>query len=111
MGNRSIDIDVGRAVAMPVRDISQERQDELASIPLTPHTRNHWNEPEWSLKKTMVSGSGKYRFNQYGTDGFAYWQYRCKTKDEAIDFLCLQGMRLYRVKEGDPQYDVRVAEW
>lgn len=93
---------------MPVRDISQERQDELASIPLEPHTKNHWNNPEWDGQTTFVRGTGKYRFNQYGTDGFAWTQYRFNNKNDAILFLCSYPNTLCWVNQTNPQYEVRV---
>jgi hypothetical protein len=75
----------------------------------TPHynTLNHWNNEEWFSSITNVSGTGKYRFNQLGTDGFAWRQTRCKSKDEAIEMLCTSPHRLVQVKEGDGQYEVR----
>ncbi len=60
-------------------------------------------------KTCQLSGTGKYRFNQYGTDGFAYWQYRFKTKDAAIEWLChSRPQNLRRVDPTDPQYEVMV---
>ena len=60
-------------------------------------------------KTCQVIGTGKYRFNQYGTDGFAYWQHRFNTKDEAIEYLCRsRPQNLRRVDSTDPQYEVMV---
>ena len=70
-------------------------------------TWTHWNHPDWMGSICQISGTGKYRFNQYGTDGFAYWQYRFKTKDEAITFLCMQSNPVNQVFAGHPQYEVR----
>lgn len=55
---------------------------------------------------TQVFGSGKYRFNQYGSDGHPHWQFRYKTKDAAIQALCGMSNRVYWVKEGEPNYEV-----
>jgi len=52
-----------------------------------------------------VIGSGKYRFNQYGTDGKAWRQYRFKTKDEAMESLSGRTLPLGMVKPGQDQYD------
>ena len=70
-------------------------------------TKNHWNNEEWFGAITSVSGKGKYRFNQLGTDGFAYSQYRFSNKDDAIQFLCNCQHRLVQVEEGNGQYEVR----
>jgi len=60
-------------------------------------------------KTCQVSGTGKYRFNQYGTDGFAYRQWRFKTKDAAMDYLARwTSVPVYRVKPDQPQYQVMV---
>ena len=70
-------------------------------------TKNHWNNEEWFGSTCDVSGTGKYRFNQLGTDGFAYTQYRFSNKDDAIQFLCNCQHRMVQVEEGDGQYEVR----
>jgi hypothetical protein len=72
-----------------------------------PSTWTHWTHPDWFGQMTTVHGTGKYRFNHFGSDGFTYWQYRFKSKDEAIEFLSMQGNRLYWVKPDHPQYEVR----
>ena len=71
------------------------------------NTKNHWNNEEWFGAITHVSGTGKYRFNQFGRTGFAHWQYRFKNKDEAIEFLCRCSHTLHQVRKGDGQYEVR----
>lgn len=81
---------------------------EITPNPDIHATLNHWNNEDWFSSKTTVSGKGKYRFNQYGRTGFAHWQYRFQTKDEAIQWLC-HG-RPYSVQQVDdthPQYHVR----
>lgn len=102
-----------------IRTISPHRQMELKNVEIEyithadgsvePHynTLNHWNNEAWFGNICTVSGTGKYRFNQLGTDGFAHWQHRFKSKDEAIEFLCYSPHRLVWVKEGDGQYEVR----
>lgn len=72
-------------------------------------TQNHWNNEEWFGSICQVSGTGKYRFNQLGTDGFAWRQYRFNNKDDAIEFLCMGMHRFVQVKEGDGQYEVRTT--
>lgn len=72
-----------------------------------PSTWTHWTHPDWFGQMTTVHGTGKYRFNHFGSDGFTYWQYRFNSKDEAIEFLTMQGHRLYWVKPDHPQYEVR----
>lgn len=52
-----------------------------------------------------VHGSGKYRFNQNGSDGKTWGQYRFKTKDEAMGFLAGRTLPLSWVKPGQDQYD------
>lgn len=69
--------------------------------------KNQWNNPEWAGHICMVSGSGKYRFNQYGTTGFAHWQHRFKTKDAAIEWLSRSTQMVQRVYPDHPQYEVR----
>ena len=61
-------------------------------------------------KTCNVIGSGPYRFNQYGTDGFAYSQFRFKTKDEAMEYLgdFARSFPLRRVKPDQPQYKVMI---
>ena len=58
----------------------------------------------------QVSGSGPYRFNQYGTDGFAWRQFRFKTKDEAMEYLgdFARSFPLRRIKPEQPQYQVMI---
>ena len=73
-------------------------------------TLNHWNNPAWLNSICQVHGTGKYRFNFFGSDGFAYTQYRFKSKDEAIQFLCSHQNRLVQVTESNGyqgQYHVR----
>ncbi len=73
------------------------------------NTLNHWNNEEWFGHICHVSGTGKYRFNQIGTTGFAHWQHRFTSKDAAIEFLC-RGMHTFvQVKEGEGQYEVRTT--
>ena len=57
-------------------------------------------------KTTQVYGTGKYRFNQYGVEGHPHTQYRFKTKDDAIRWLCFTPHRVYWVKPGQECYDV-----
>tara|TARA_R100001509_G_C4818091_1_gene198828 strand:+ start:42 stop:329 length:288 start_codon:yes stop_codon:yes gene_type:complete len=57
----------------------------------------------------QVSGTGKYRFNQYGRNGFAWRQTRFKNKDKAIEWLCIQRpYSVVRVMPDNPQYEVMV---
>ena len=93
---------------MGVKPIPEALQNYMASIPLEPHTANHWNNPDWDGQTTTVRGTGTYRFNQYGTDGFAWTQYRFQNKNDAIGFLCSCRHHLEWVREGHPQYEVRV---
>ena len=102
---------------MRVRDrrCATARIEELKNVEIKytpdgePHynTLNHWNNEEWFGSLCNVSGTGKYRFNQVGTDGFAWSQMRFKNKDDAIAYLCHGVQRYYQVKEGDGQYEVR----
>lgn len=98
--------------------LSPERIEELKNVEiriipfgdeLIPHYQdlNHWNNEKWFGSTCNVSGTGKYRFNQLGTDGFAWRQSRFKNKDDAIQFICNCQHRLVQVKEGDGQYEVR----
>ena len=67
-------------------------------------------DPEGSNMTCQVCGTGKYRFNQYGTDGFAWRQFRFKTKDDAMEYLgdFARDFPLRRVKPDQPQYQVMV---
>lgn len=118
---QNIDIIQRSAINMSrIRTISPQRQMELKNVEIKYdtypetgvqepqfNTLNHWNNEEWFGLVCMVYGTGKYRFNQYGTDGFAHWQYRFTSKDAAIEFLCRAHQRLVQVFEGDGQYEVR----
>tara|TARA_R110001592_G_scaffold45387_2_gene145091 strand:+ start:576 stop:905 length:330 start_codon:yes stop_codon:yes gene_type:complete len=101
--------------------ISPHRQTELKNTKIEyitygdgsvePHynTLNHWNNEAWYGHICHVSGTGKYRFNQIGTTGFAHWQHRFSSKDDAIEFLCRGMHQFVQVKEGDGQYEVRTT--
>lgn len=88
---------------MSIKALSPERILEM----IDSHTPNHWNNEEWFGSICMVSGTGKYRFNQYGRTGFAHWQHRFNNKDDAIEWLCHAPNRVVQVKEDDGQYEVR----
>ena len=121
MENRSIDKgDSGATDMSSIKPLSPQRQIEMKNVEIRMIPSgddlipcytdlNHWNNEEWFGSMCQVSGTGKYRFNQLGTDGFAWRQYRFKSKDEAIEFLCMGMHRFVQVKEGDGQYEVRTA--
>jgi hypothetical protein len=67
-----------------------------------------WENPEWEDSSCQIQGSGKYRFNQYGTDGYAWRQFRFKTKDAAMNYLSMFTLPLQRVMPDQPQYNVQV---
>ncbi len=102
---------------MSIKPLSPNRQIDMKNVEIkyTPngephyHTLNHWNNEDWFGHICMVSGTGKYRFNQIGSTGFAHWQHRFKSKDDAIAFLCRSPHQLIQVKEGDGQYEVRTT--
>lgn len=91
-----------------VSDATIELFSAITPNPDIHATLNHWNHEEWFGNMTNVSGKGKYRFNQYGRYGFAHWQYRFTTKDEAIEWLCHSRQYPVRqVTDTDAQYHVR----
>ena len=102
---------------MSTKPLSPHRQIDMKNVEIEytadgePHynTLNHWNNEAWFGNICSVSGTGKYRFNQIGTTGFAHWQHRFKSKDDAIEFLCYSPHRMVQVKEGDGQYEVRTT--
>lgn len=67
-----------------------------------------WENPDWKNSSCEIQGSGKYRFNQYGTTGFAWRQFRFRTKDEAMSYLAGFPLSLRRVMPDHPQYNVQV---
>ena len=79
-----------------VMDRSAESFSADGTIPPSPFL-----DPDYC----SIIGSGKYRFNQYGTDGKAWRQYRFKTKDEAMESLSGRTLPLGMVKPGQDQYD------
>jgi len=102
---------------MSIKPLSPQRQIDMKNVEIEytpngePHynTLNHWNNEEWFGSKAIVYGTGKYRFNQIGTDGFAWSQYRFNSKDDAMAYLCRCPHQLIQVKEGDGQYEVRTT--
>ena len=74
--------------------------------------KTQWNNWDFNCKTCQVEGKGKYRFNQYGTGGFAWRQSRFQTKDEAIQFLLWsRPFQLGWAKPNDPQYEVRTERY
>ena len=95
---------------MPRRTLHKPSEENISRMMITDKTveLNQWNNEDWFGHTCMVSGTGKYRFNQYGTTGFAHWQYRFSTKDAAISWLCwTRGVTVRRVEKDHPQYEVR----
>ncbi len=85
----------------------QNRHKEVEFDQDNQFTWNQWNHIDWIGNKTQISGSGPYRYNQYGTTGFAHWQHRFETKDDMIRALEWECRQVRVVEIGDPQYQVR----